>query len=451
MYDTLTHIDKQGRVRPELAMSWESETPLRWIFRLRPNVKFHNGEDLTAEAVIDSIAFLKSEEGSKFYTASEVLNIAEVEEIDPLTIAITTLKPDPILPRRANLLWVLPPLLLAESGIEHFSQEPVGTGSFRLADWGVTSGAAEFEAFPASWRAPTAIDKLTIFIMQESITRLQALRSGQVHVAEQMSVDLVSEAGDDNLLLYERVAPNVAGVAFRVIGNEESPVADQRVRQAMNLAIDRDLIVNQIYRGKAIAAGQGAAPMVNGHNPDVEPWPYDPERARQVLDAVGFDFSRPINIRIATGISGNDDLIYQIIAQNLRSIGINVDLRSIPYARWLQSFTNNDWEDADAFSLAWDNSAYFDAIRAETYTGCFKANPFFCAEETKPLFEAIEVEMDADVRRGLLQDLMAVLHDVAPAIWLVSGTEYIAASSDVANMVLTPRGPAYHLVSVRDR
>jgi len=132
-------------------------------------------------------------------------------------------------------------------------------------------------------------------------------------------------------------------------------------------------------------------------------------------------------------------------------IGINVDLRSIPYARWLQSFTDNDWEDADAFSLAWDNSAYFDAIRAETYTGCFKANPFFCAEETKPLFEAIEVEMDADVRRGLLQDLMAVLHDVAPAIWLVSGTEYIAASSDVANMVLTPRGPAYHLVSVRDR
>ena len=450
LYDTLTRIDSQGNVEPGLAIEWESASSTRWIFRLRPNVRFQNGETLSSEAVITSINFLKSDEGALFYTASEVQNIVSVEALGPLTVAIETELPDPILHRRANLLWIIPPQILKDEGIDRFSLEPVGSGPFRLVGWGDTSGAAQFEAFAESWRAPAEIEKLTIYLMQDPITRLQALRSGQVDVVEQMGFDDISQLSEDRFDIYSRPQPLVSGIAFRVIGNESSPVADQRVRQAMNMAINRDLIINELFAGAVQSSGQGATPMVNGHNPDVKPWPYDPDRARALLRAADFDFNRTIKIHVATGVANNDALVFQIVAQSLQAIGIAVELRSIPYASWLTSFLTNQWDGADAFSLGWDNSAYFDAIRAETYTGCYKAQPFFCAPETKPLFEAISVEMDAHERRKKLQQLMALAHDLAPAIWLVTGAEYAASAQNVRDLRLTSRGIPYGLVKVAD-
>jgi len=449
MYDTLTRIKQDGSVVPELAVSWESVSPTRWVFQLRPGVRFHNGEPFDAEAVVASIEFLKTEEGSRLYTASEVQNIASVEVLDPLTVAIETTLPDPILDRRANLLWIIAPQALRENGIDSFAQNPIGTGPFKLVDWASTSGAAEFAAFEDSWRAPENVESLTIFLMQDLITRLQALRSGQVDVAEQLSFDEIERLPDEQIQVYQRVSPTVQGLAFRVIGNESSPVADEAVRLAMNLAIDREMIVDQLYQGSAVAAGQGAAYMVNGHNPAVKPWPHDPERARQILEGADFDFDRTLKINVSA-VAGNADLLYQVAAQNLQEIGIKVELRAVPYASWLTSFLTGDWGDVDAFSLGWDNSAYFDAIRAETYTGCFKAQPFFCAPESKPLFEAISVEMDPDRRRAKLHELMALMHDIAPALWLVTSSEYAAAGPNVRGLQLTPRGIPYALIDLAD-
>lgn len=447
IYDTLTRIDNDGHVVPELAVGWENVSPTRWIFRLRPDVRFQNGEVFDSTAVVASVGFLKSEEGSTYYTASEVQNITSVEAIDSLKVAIETEHPDPILHRRANMLWILPPQALLDDGVDRFSREPVGSGPFRLMDWGDTSGAAQFEAFPESWRASAEVDKLTIFLMQDLITRLQALRSGQVDVAEQLSFEEAEQLSGEPFQIYQRVAPGVSGIAFRVIGNESSPVADKRVRQAMNMAVNRDAIVNQLFQGRVVSSGQGAAYMVNGHNPDIKPWPYDPDRARQLLEDADFDFDRTLKIHISP-IGGNDALLFEIVAQNLQAIGIKVELRLVPYASWLTSFLTNEWDDVDAFSLAWDNSAYFDAIRAETYTGCYKAQPFFCAPETKPLFDAISIEMDGEKRRGMLQDLMALLHDIAPAIWLVTGSEYAAAGPNVRGLTLSTRGIPYGLIEI---
>lgn len=447
IYDTLTRIDNQGNVEPALAVSWEPVSPTEWIFRLRPDVRFQNGELFDSSAVKASIDLLKSEEGASFYTASEVQGIVAVKALDELTILIETEKPDPILHRRASLLWVLPSRALADRGVDAFAQEPIGTGSFKLEEWG--AGTVKFSGFVESWRAPVAIDDLTIYVMQDPVTRLQALRSGQVDVAEQMSSDDMSLLQEDEFQTFNRTTPGVSGLAFRVIGNESSPVADQRVRQAMNLAIDRESIVNNLFQGTVLASGQGAVPSVNGHNPNVKPWPYDPERAKTLLEEAGFDFDRTIKIQVAGGISGGDTLVFQFVAQNLQAVGIKVELRSVPYAKWLTSFLTNEWGDIDAFSLTWDNSAYFDGIRAETYTGCFKAQPFFCAPETKPLIDAISIEMDPQQRTLLLQDLMAMLHDVAPAIWLVTGTEFAAAAKNVDGIALTSRGIQYDRISLK--
>lgn len=447
IYDTLTRIDNEGNVEPALAISWEAVSPTEWIFRLRPEVQFQNGEEFDASAVVASIDLLKSDEGASFYTASEVQGISAVKVLDPLTILIETEKPDPILHRRASLLWILPPLALAERGVDSFSQDPIGSGPFQLEEWSI--GTVRFNSFAKSWRAPVEIDDLTIYVMQDPVTRLQALRSGQVDVAEQMSSDDMIQLRDDQFQTFNRTAPGVSGLAFRVIGNESSPVADQRVRQAMNLAIDRNSIVNTLFQGNVMASGQGAVPSVNGHNSEIKPWPYDPEQARALLEEAGFDFDRTIKIQVASGVAGGDSLLYQVVAQNLQAIGIQVELRSIPYANWLTSFLTNEWGDVDAFSLTWDNSAYYDGIRAETYTGCFKAQPFFCAPETKPVIDAISVEMDPKKRTLLLQSLMAMLHEIAPAIWLVTGTEFAAAGQNVDGIVLTSRGIQYDLVTLK--
>lgn len=446
IYDALTRIDNQGNLEASLAVAWEAASPTKWIFYLRPNVLFQNGEPFNAAAVIESIALLKTKEGARFYTASEVVNIIGVEAQDPLTVVIETAKPDPIMPRRANLLWVLPPIALANRGVESFSQNPVGTGPFRLIDWGDVTGAVSLDAFNDSWRASPDIEHLNIYAMQDSVTRIQALRSGQVNVAEQIGFDDLKLLEGEGFKTYSRRVPVVSGIAFRVIGNELSPVSDRRVRQAMNLAINREFLVNNLFRGTAVATGQGAVPFVNGYNPDVVPWPFDPERASQLLKDAEYDFDRTLKIQVATGISGGDTLLFEFVAQSLRAIGIKIDLRSIPYAKWLTSFTNNDWGDVDAFSLAWDNSAYYDAIRAETYSGCYKAQPFFCAPATRPILEAISVEMDLERRTQMLQNLMVMQQEIAPAIWLVSGTGYVASGNDVRGLKITSRGIPYESI-----
>ncbi|MBT4738960.1 MAG: hypothetical protein HN793_11075 [Rhodospirillaceae bacterium] len=448
LFDSLTVIGPDGALEPALALSWDLVNDTRWVFHLRPNVTFHNGAPMNATAVAAILAYLRSPEGRRFYISTEVDTIAAVEVIDPLTLAIETSVPDAILPKRMALVAVPEPDLWRTLGPDGFAQAPVGTGSFKLREWGQATGRMIFDADEDSWRAPIDIDVLELWTVSDATSRVQALITGQVDVLEAVSIDDVELIETSGFKVWAFGGAQVASIAFRTVGNPESPLQDSRVRQALNYAVNRELIAEVLFGSSADPASQGASRGTFGYNPSLEPIPYDPDRAKALLTAAGYADGFPFTMEVLTGFSTVDTLLYQQVAQDLRAVGIDVTVRTPPFASWLRKFTSNEWGDTDAFSLMWDSGAYADAIRPVRNFSCAKAVPFFCDQSIMPLINQTDRIMNVKDREKHLQGLLSAMREIAPALLLTTATQRVASSKRVKMLTLNPPNIAYHSIEI---
>jgi peptide/nickel transport system substrate-binding protein len=446
MYDGLTAIDENGKLQPALSLSWTVEAPTRWVFKLRPGVTFHNGAPFTASSVVKVIEFLKTEEGKRLYVGAETAGITAVRARDDLTVEMTTAKPDPLLAKRMNLVYMPEPGALAQ-GLESLAKAPVGTGAFKLTSWGNGNARNVFEADPKSWRASRGVTKLELLAISDASARLQALMAGQIDVMEGISRDEISALDPDVFHIVTQSVPGMVALAFRNVGNPKSPVQDKRVRQALSLAVNRPAVVEAIFGAGSRAATQGTVQEAVGFSPELS-LPYDPAKAKALLAEAGYPKGFPLQIEVITGFGGADRLIYQQAAQDLMAVGINVELRAIPYPSWLAKFTSADWGPVDVFSFSWDASMYYDPIRPIRNSSCAKVNPFFCLPDVMPLIEATDVEMDEAARAAKMRALMAKLNEEAAAIWIGSGTVNIAAAKRVGNVRWRAPGLMYEAVTV---
>lgn len=448
LFDSLTVIGPDGSLEPALALSWTLISDTRWVFHLRPNVTFHNGAPMNASAVAAILAYLRSPDGRRFYISTEVDTIAAVDVIDPLTLEIVTTVPDAILPKRMALIAVPEPDLWRTLGPDGFAQTPVGTGSFKLRDWGQAAGRMVFDADPHSWRASTDIDVLELWTISDATARVQALITGQVDVLEAVSIDDVDLVEASGFKVWAFGGAQVSSIAFRTVGNPESPLQDVRVRQALNYAVNRKLIADVLFGSSADPASQGASRGTFGYNPSLEPIPYDPERARTLLREAGYTDGFSFTMEVLTGFSTVDTLLYQQVAQDLRAVGIDVTVRTPPFASWLRKFTSNEWGDADAFSLMWDSGAYADAVRPVRNFSCAKAVPFFCDESIMPLINMTDRIMNVQAREQHLQNLLGAMREIAPALLLTTATQRVASSKRIKALTLNPPNIAYHAIEM---
>jgi len=449
LFDSLTVIGPEGVLMPALATSWELESDTRWVFHLRPGVTFHNGAPFDANAAAAILAYLMGEDGRRFYVSTEVLNISNVDIIDDLTLAINTTIPDAILPKRMALIAVPEPDAWTRLGPEGFAQAPVGTGSFSLMDWGQATGRMRFEAFKDSWRAPEQIERLELWTVPDATARIQALLTGQVDVLEAVSFDDVADLEASGFRVWRFGGAQVSSIAFRTVGNPDSPLQDPRVRQALNFAVDRGMIATVIFGGNAEPASQGAARGTFGHDPDLRPIPFDAAKAKSLLAEAGYGAGFALTIEVLTGFSTADSLVYQKVAQDLRAVGVDVTLRSPPFATWLRKYLTNDWGDVDAFSLMWDSGGYADAVRPVRNFSCAKAVPFFCDETLMPLIEQTDRIMSPAEREKHLQMVLARMREAAPALLLTTTSLRIATTADVEHFALNPPNIAYHTMQFR--
>lgn len=447
IFDGLTRIDPDGQVQPALALSWESITPTTWRFRLRPGVTFHNGAPLTADTVISSLDILRSPGGARFYVAPELANVTAMRKVDELTVDIETEKPEALLPRKMNMIFIVEPGAWAERGEDGFAQQPVGTGPFRLMSWGGANGAARLEAFAESWRRPK-IDAIELYTVVEPIRRLQALMSGQVDIAARMGPEELGALPFADFAVIPLNKSQVMSLTFAVEGNPGSPVADQRIREALSLAIDRTGIVRSVLEDKVTPASQGAAPVTNGYDPGLPALDYDPERARLLVADAGFADGFDLQIDVYLGQLPADALIYQQVAQSMRAIGARVELRGITYAQWLQRYSSADWGGADAFGYVWDSGGTYDVARPIELTSCKKARPFFCDPSVMPLIDDVAGELDPDTRLGKLRQLNRTMRDLVPAVWILNVVDFYAANRRVKDVTVWHMGLLYEALDV---
>ena len=448
IFDGLTQVDAEGRIVPSLATSWTLVDPTTWRFRLRPGVVFHNGRPFVASDVVATITYLQSSRGKRLYLATEVAGIVAARALAEDELEIVTAEPDAILPKRMAALMIVEPELWAADE-EKFALAPVGTGAWRVLDWGRGSGRAIFAAFDGGWRPTREVTRLEIVPLPETITRIAALKSGQIDLAEGLSPDDLEELAGLPFTLVTLRSTQVMAIALRNVGNPLSPLQDKRVRQALNFAVNREAIVAQILHGQSRVPAVGCTDVTFGCDANLAPYPYDPDRARALLAEAGVPNGFDLTADVLVGFGESDQLIYQQVASDFAKIGVKLTVRTPPYATWLQRYLSNTWGQADAFSLMWDSSSYYDVVRPLNYYSCDKANPFFCAPELMPALQASNRIMDMEARRRALYDINAAVKDLAPAVWLVEQPFHYAYSNDIDRFRARPYGVMYEDITFK--
>ncbi len=433
MFDALTILADDGSVAPGLAVQWETVTPTRWRFQLRQNVQFANGAPFTAATVEAVIKILQAPELATLYSANEARAIESVSVVDPYTVDIVTRVPDAILDRRLSHIYMVPEQRWKEMGQERFAMEPVGSGPYQLIDWGMKSGRYELKRNSTSWRKSLDVDVIRFQVLPDPTSREQALVSGQVDLSYNIGIDNLTSLKEHGFKVVARERSPVEGIALPNI-NPKSPLADVRVRKAMNHAINREMIASTLMQNAARPNSQGVLPDMFGYNPDIRGFSYDRDLAVRLLTEAGYE--KGFDLILTARLEGKGPewaAIYQSVIQSLSAIGIRVTLRTVPSQEWLKMWNTGDWNGADMIPFSW-TSTYRDAGRAIETVSCAKTGPFFCAPELMPRITAASQELNSEKRRKDLQQLLVDLQDLAPALNLFPQVETVAYHSRIQSL-----------------
>lgn len=444
VFDPLVRIGEDGAPVPVLAESWEAVEPNRWRFTLKEGISFSNGVALDADAVVTTFEYLMTEAGRASSVGSELRNIVGVEKLDARTVDIVTSGPDPVLPNKLGLVFIVEPGTWTELGPEGFAEQPVGTGSFTVSGW--ATGEVTLAANPESWRPPL-IDGITILALPERPARLQALISGQIDVGFGFSPDNIRQLEANGLVVQASPAPQVMSLAFANTAHPDSPFNDVRVRRAANLAVNRELMAEVLLGGIGRGAGQAGTSAAFGYDTSIPPFPYDPDAARALLAEAGYPDGFSVTAHVVVGSFPADSEIYQQAAIDLAEVGINVELQQISFPEWLPNFLRNTWP-GELFGSSWNTAPYMDSIRPFTYMTCMKNPAHFCDEAMTPYVQATFEEFDPEKRRELLHALHAKTNEILPSIWLVEQVDVTGISPRVQGLGYVNRSLVYETVTI---
>ena len=412
VFDSLTVLDIDGVVQPWIAERWEVVDELTWHFTLKPNVKFSSGEPFDASAAAAALMYFASGDGLVEVVAQSVIDVESARAVDPLTLEIKTKQPNILLPRRLSGLRIPAPGPWAELGRKGFGMAPIGSGAFIATRWDTTR--IELVANPNAWRPP-ALDRIEMIGVPEVTTRVQGLITG--------AVDIAFDIGPDNGPLLERSGARlkfrpsgrIQVITFMSVG--DSPVADLRVRQALNYAIDKQSIVDLLLGGAAEITGQAAVRGAFGYNPAVKPYPYDPDKARALLAEAGYPDGFDLDADMTLGAMAGDGSWYLQIAQDLAKIGVNVTYQPSPYPIHIRKIREGGWK-GDAFSMDFNSLPSMDVLWPLRIHSCMWRAPWHCRPEWVPLIEDAEQEFDLGERRRKTQALVKLYHDEPTSIYL---------------------------------
>lgn len=299
MFDGLVTRTRDGKVVPELAESWEvSEDGTTYTFTLRQGVKFHNGEDLTADDVVFTFQKILglgdfTEPTSRAGLIQPAGVDVNVEKVDDYTVRFTFSKPFPVFLQGLVHQQVVPMDYYLQVGEEGFKEAPVGAGPFRWESgrWDDQIVLKRFEDYYGGSPdlppvGPARIETLIFRLIPEPNTMVVALKNGEIDIATRIPVDLIPQLeADPEIQVKEVDGTRNYGIE---LNNGAPPFDDVRVRQALNYAIDWDTILQQIYGGLAERLPTAFLPSGFGYNPDVKPYPYDPAKAVELLQAAGY-------------------------------------------------------------------------------------------------------------------------------------------------------------------
>jgi peptide/nickel transport system substrate-binding protein len=417
LYDSLVWIDDDGEIVPALAESWViSDDGLEYIFNLRQDVTFHNGEQFNADAVVYSWEYYRNPE----LAWNERWRLADnVEKVDDFTIKITTDEPKPMLLRTIAIDWsIVPPLYQQEVGEIEFGNNPVGTGPFEFVEW-IKGDRIVLRANPNYWdEGYPKVETLIFRPIPESSTRVAAITTGEVDIVGRLSADEAeSLRGVPGVEVISYPVSRVFYIAFNnVTSGVGQPTEDPLVRQAMNYAVDIEAIVDALFDGQAKPSTGFVATGEMGYGV-VEPFSYDPDMARDLLAQAGYPDGFEMGFACPAGAYTNFEEVCQAVQAYLAEVGIVTDLEIMESGYYWDLEANKELP--PLFGDSWSE------ISGEAYNrmagallGWDAAYSSWEDATIKDYLRRISTTVDFDERLNLYEELQVFMMEDPPFIYL---------------------------------
>ena len=329
VFDNLTSRHPDGKLYPGLATEWKLQGQTAWAFKLRQGVKYHNGDPFTSADAKYSIE-RTYDPAAKTMVATALSTIDRIEAPDPYSLVIHTKKPDPLLPARLAFYGgqIVPKKYLESVGADTFNTKPVGTGPVRLSSW-VKDDKAVFDAYPDYWGGKIDMDRLVVRAIPETAPRIAALLKGEVDIITQLPPDQA-----------ERITGNAstrvtgalyAGLYVLGVNSKRPPLDNPLVKQALSLAIDREAIVKELWRGRGIVPNGPIAKGDNHYDASLPPLAYSPREARDRLKKAGYK-GEEIYLETTVAYVSQDKPMAEAIVAMWRDVGINAKIEVVEYS-----------------------------------------------------------------------------------------------------------------------
>lgn len=332
LHDTLVHRAPDGTITPRMAESWKRVDDLTWEFKLRPDIVSHRGEKLTSKNVKFTFDKVQSRPEYAVYQLPEQVLLDEVVIIDDLTFQIKTKEPSSVV-----LYWLfespIVPIGFFENATEdQMAKESDGFGPYKFSKY-VPNDYLILEAFDGYWGGKRAIKNLVFRVIPEESARINELRAGSIDYAEHISVDIAQQA--DTAISHVDAQAGLRKMALTISIEKGHPaLKDKRVRQAMNYAVDKDNITENILSDYTAAYSSYVNPANN--NPELEPYPYDPEKAKALLAEAGYPDGFKLTIMSPSSRYGLDKEITQQLAADLGDVGIETNVQYLELGVFLE-------------------------------------------------------------------------------------------------------------------
>lgn len=436
IYDNLLALDDQLKVVGGLASSWEQADPLNYIVHLRKGVRFHDGHEMTAEDVVFTFGcFIDPKFVSPRKGAYRTLD--RVEAIDPYTVRFVLKEPFGSFP-----IQLVMPVVPKGSGPE-LKDHPIGTGPYTFVSAAVDDHV-ELAAFPDYFRGKPSNDGVVLKVVPDEIMRALELRKGSIDmVVNDLSPDVIHQLAEEkSVTIAESPGTDYAYVGI----NMRDPILkDRRVRYALGYAIDRQAIVDYLRRGLARPAIGILPPASWAFDDSVFQFAHDPAKARALLDEAGYkdpdgDGPEP-RLRLSLKVSTNEFIRLQaaVIQQDLRQVGIELDVRSYEFATLYADVLKGNFQ---LFTLQWVGVSDPDMLRRVFHSKQMPPNGFNRGYYENPdvdrLIDAAMAATTDDERRKLYGEAQRVIAEDAPYISLWYKTNVAVSRTEIEGVKLTP-------------
>lgn len=431
--ESLFWVDPHGEVfKPLLATGYELETPTSVVVKLREGVKFSNGEPMNADAVIHSFnVFIDTKQTPAYARVADPFK--SIEKVDDLTVRITLKYPYPPLELALSQIHITPPKYWSEVGLEAYGQKPVGTGPFVFDSW-TRDDKLVMKPNAGYWgELPKGIDELVWRPVPDDTARAAGLTTGEYGVASNLAVTSAMDMEQNpEVNLVKVPSYRVYQVILSSLEEHKSPLLDKKVRQALNYAIDKQSIIDNLFFGNGVLLqGQVLRQPQLGFNSELQDYPYDPAKAKAMLAEAGYPNGFEITFKFPSGRYAQDREVSEAIAGMLGDVGVKTDMVVLEPGEFLRQLRAKE-----LFPMAYLGLAPQDDpdLQVSQYHSSWRY-AYMNSPELDKLIDEGKQEMDKEKRAQIYKDAMSYMHDYAPIIFLFGGVDFYATSKHVENFM----------------